>query len=105
MMKLEYRAGYYGPRDFQHSTKEDREQQLQAELQSDLPDTDLPVYLAAGYFRTAENKYYVPVSLVVPASAHRRAARSRQGLARRHRRGARQEHAASQWAICATPSS
>ena len=67
--KLEYRAGYYGPRDFQHSTKEDREQQLQTELQSDLPETDLPVYLAAGYFRTAENKYYVPVSLVVPASA------------------------------------
>ncbi len=67
--KLEYRAGYYGPRDFQHSTKEDREQQLQSELQSDLPDTDLPVYLTAGYFRTAENKYYVPVSLVVPASA------------------------------------
>ena len=67
--KLEYRAGYYGPRDFQHSNKEDREQQLQSELQSDLPDTDLPVYLTAGYFRTAENKYYVPVSLVVPASA------------------------------------
>jgi len=68
-VKLEYRLGYYGPRDFQHFTKEDREQQLQEELMSDLPNTDLPVYLSTGYFRTSENKFYVPVSIVVPASA------------------------------------
>lgn len=69
-MKLEYRQGYYGPRDFQHFTKEDREQQLQEEMMSDLPNTDLPVYLAAAYFRGSDaNKFYVPVSLVVPASA------------------------------------
>jgi VWFA-related protein len=68
-VKLEYRMGYYGPRDFQHFTKEDREQQLQEELMSDLPNTDLPVYLATGYFRSTENKFYVPVSIVVPASA------------------------------------
>lgn len=68
-VKLEYRTGYYGPRDFQHFTKEDREQQLQEEMMSELPNTDLPVYLSAGYFRTQANKFYVPVSLVVPASA------------------------------------
>ncbi len=68
-VKLEYRMGYYGPRDFQHFTKEDREEQLQEEMTSDLPNTDLPVYLATGYFRTQENKFYVPVSIVVPASA------------------------------------
>ena len=68
-VKLEYRLGYYGPRDFQHYTKEDREQQLQEELMSDLPSTDLPVYMAAGYFRSPEGKFYVPVSLVIPASA------------------------------------
>jgi VWFA-related protein len=68
-VKLEYRMGYYGPRDFQHFTKEDRELQLQEEMTSDLPNTDLPVYLATGYFRTQENKFYVPVSIVVPASA------------------------------------
>ena len=28
-----------------------------------------PSYLATGYFRTPESKYYVPVSIVVPASA------------------------------------
>ncbi len=68
-VKLEYRMGYYGPRDFQHFTKEDREEQLQEELLSDLANTDLPVYLAAGYFRSGEGKFYVPVSIIVPGSA------------------------------------
>ncbi len=67
-LKLEYRRGYYAPADFQHSTREDRELQLDQELASDLPTTDLPVYLATGYFRLADNKFFVPVSLVVPGS-------------------------------------
>jgi VWFA-related protein len=67
-LKLEYRRGYYAPADFQHSTREDRELQLDQELASDLPTTDLPVYLATGYFRLAENKFFVPISLVVPGS-------------------------------------
>ena len=68
-MHLEYRAGYYGPHDFQHSPKQDREAQLQEELDSELPNIDLPVYLATAYFRVQENRYFVPVSLVVPASS------------------------------------
>jgi hypothetical protein len=68
-VKLEYRMGYYGPRNFQHFTKEDREAQLQDEMMAELPNTDLPVYLASGYFRTQESKFYVPVSVIVPASA------------------------------------
>lgn len=68
-VKLEYRSGYYGPRDFQHFTKEDREQQLEDEMASDLPDTDLPVYLSTELFRTQNDKYFVPVSVVVPSSA------------------------------------
>ncbi len=67
-VKLDFRRGYYAPADFQHSTKEDREQQLEQELASDLPTTDLPVYLSAGYFRTSDNRFYVPVSVVVPGS-------------------------------------
>jgi len=65
-LKLEYRRGYYAPADYQHSTQEDRERQLDEELASDLPSTDLPVYLAAGYFRIGDNRFFVPVSLVVP---------------------------------------
>ena len=46
-VKIDYRRGYYAPADFQHSNQEDRERQLDEELASDLPSTDLPVYLAA----------------------------------------------------------
>jgi len=67
-LKLEYRRGYYAPADFQHSNRADREVQLEEELASDLPTTDLPVYLATGYFRMADNKFFVPISLVVPGS-------------------------------------
>ncbi|HTV66287.1 MAG TPA: VWA domain-containing protein [Bryocella sp.] len=68
-VKLEYRKGYYATADFKHSNKEDRERQLQEELASDLPSTELPLYLATGYFRLADNRFYVPISLIVPGSA------------------------------------
>jgi VWFA-related protein len=67
-LKLDFRRGYYAPADFQHSTRDDRERQLDEELASDLSTTDLPVYLSAAYFRIADRKFYVPVSLVVPGS-------------------------------------
>ena len=67
-VKIDFRRGYYAPADFQHSTRDDRERQLDEELASDLPTTDLPVYLSAAYFRIADRKFYVPVSLVVPGS-------------------------------------
>jgi VWFA-related protein len=65
-LKLEYRSGYYAPRDFQHSTKDDREQQLQDQLTSDLSATDLSAYVSSSYFRLADNRYFVPLSVVVP---------------------------------------
>jgi VWFA-related protein len=66
--KLEFRSGYYAPRDFAHSTHDDRELQLETELGSDLSATDLRVYLAAAYFRQDDAHFYVPVSIVVPGS-------------------------------------
>jgi VWFA-related protein len=66
--KLDYRRGYYAPADFKHSNQEDRELQLEQELSSELPSTDLPVYLSAGYFRVNAGKFFVPVSIVVPGS-------------------------------------
>src|SRR5207237_2529084 len=65
-LKLEYRSGYYAPRDFAHSTKDDREQQLQDQLLSDLSSTDLSAYVSTAYFRLADNRYYVPISVVLP---------------------------------------
>ena len=67
-IKLEYRPGYYAPADFRHSGREDRERELEDELTSDLPATDMAVYLDAMYFRLEENRFFVPVSLIVPGS-------------------------------------
>jgi VWFA-related protein len=67
-VKLEYRPGYYAPADFQHQGHEDRERELEEQLASDLPATDMAVYLDAMYFRLDENRFFVPVSLIVPGS-------------------------------------
>jgi len=68
-VKLDYRRGYYGPRDFRHFTRDDRDRQIEAELNSDLPNTDLPVYLSTQYFRTESDRFFVLLSAVVPGSA------------------------------------
>lgn len=67
--KLEYRPGYYAPSDFTHQRTEDREYVLREAMRSDTPAVDLPVYLQALYFRMADNKFYIPVSILVPGSA------------------------------------
>jgi VWFA-related protein len=67
-VKIDFRRGYYAQTDFRHSNKDDRERQLQEELTAELPSTDLPVYLATGYFRVSDDRFYVPVSLIVPGS-------------------------------------
>ncbi len=67
-VKIDYRPGYYAPADFQHQKTEDRDQALQEQLRSDLPATDVAVYLQALYFRLADNKFFIPVSLIVPGS-------------------------------------
>jgi VWFA-related protein len=67
-VKVEYRQGYYAPADFQHSGKEDREQELTDQMASDLPATDIAVYLDTMYFRLDDNRYSMPVSLLLPGS-------------------------------------
>ena len=65
---IQYRPGYYAPADFQHAKTEDREIALTEQLRSDLPATDVSIYLQALYFRLNDNSFYIPVSLVVPGS-------------------------------------
>lgn len=67
-VRMDYRPGYYAPADFQHSKTEDRELQLTEQLRSDLPATDVAVYLQALYFRVEDNRFFVPVSLIIPGS-------------------------------------
>ena len=67
-VKIDYRPGYYAPADFQHQKTEDREQALTEQLRSDLPATDVAVYLQALYFRMDDSRFFIPVSLIVPGS-------------------------------------
>jgi VWFA-related protein len=81
-LKLEYRPGYYAPADFKHQKTEDRELALTEQMHSDVPATDVAIYLQALYFRqpepTRQNKdpnapkdnqqFYIPISLIVPGS-------------------------------------
>jgi VWFA-related protein len=68
-LKVEARNGYYADRDFTHTSRGDRETQLQDQLFSAVSATDLPVMVTAGWFRLANDKYYVPVALAVPGYA------------------------------------
>ncbi len=67
-LRVEHRNGYYATRDFQHSGKQDREKQLQDQLMTDLSSTDLTVWMATAFFRLADDRFYVPVSIAVPGS-------------------------------------
>ena len=67
-LKVQYRRGYYAPADYKHANGEDRERQLEEQLASELPATDLPLYLGLAYFRWQSNRFAIPVSLVVPGS-------------------------------------
>jgi len=67
-VKLEYRAGYYADRDYQHMKQTDREEQLEDELTAELSQTDVAVYAGAAYFRQDDSHYYLSVSLVIPGS-------------------------------------
>jgi len=66
--KLEYRPGYYASADFQHAKSEDRELAMMEQMRSDVPATDVAVYMQALYFQLADGKFYIPISLVVPGS-------------------------------------
>jgi VWFA-related protein len=67
-LKVEHRNGYYADRDFTHSGKEDRDRQLQDQLMTDLSSTDLTLWMTTSFFRVADDRFYVPVSIAVPGS-------------------------------------
>jgi VWFA-related protein len=68
-VKIEAKNGYYADRDFSHTVKRDREVQLQEQLSTPIAATDVPLFVTAGWFRMAADKYYVPIALAVPGSA------------------------------------
>jgi VWFA-related protein len=68
-LRVEARAGYYADRDFTHTSRNDREAQLEEQMLAAVSATDLPVMVTGAWFRLAADKYYVPVALTVPGSA------------------------------------
>lgn len=68
-MRVEARAGYYAERDFTHTSRTDRESQLDEQMFAAVSATDLPVLVTGGWFRLASDKYYVPVAVTVPGAA------------------------------------
>ncbi|HWG36345.1 MAG TPA: VWA domain-containing protein [Terriglobales bacterium] len=65
-VSVDARHGYYAGRDINHLNTADRAQQLQDELNADVSDHNLDLYLADGYLRLDKNRYYVPVSITIP---------------------------------------
>ncbi len=66
--RLNYRAGYYAPKEFRKFTASDREQQLEEALMLDDPVTDLPLAVEINYFRRAADRYIVPLAVKIPGS-------------------------------------
>lgn len=66
-VRLRYRTGYYAPRDYQHFTAEDREQQLLDALRSPTPILQLPVALETAVFRLSDREYFVPLAAKLPS--------------------------------------
>ncbi|HEX7136313.1 MAG TPA: VWA domain-containing protein [Vicinamibacterales bacterium] len=68
-VKVDAKDGYYADRDFAHTAKNDREAQLLEQLATPIAATDVPIFVTAGWFRLAADRYYVPISVAVPGSA------------------------------------
>jgi VWFA-related protein len=68
-VKVDAKDGYYADRDFAHTARNDRETQLLEQLATPIAATDVPIFVTAGWFRLAADKYYVPISVAVPGSA------------------------------------
>ncbi len=67
-LNIEFRKGYYAPKDFQHFNAQDKDEQMEEELSAELSSTDVALYMAASYFRLDDRRFYVPVALVVSGS-------------------------------------
>jgi hypothetical protein len=66
--KLDYRSGYFGPKDFQHFTSADKERQLEEALLLGDPVTDLTLALEVDHFRLNADRYFVPIAVKIPGS-------------------------------------
>lgn len=66
--KLDYRSGYFAPKQFKQFNSTDKERQLEDALLLGDPITDLPLAVEVNYFRLAKGSYFVPVAVKVPGT-------------------------------------
>src|SRR5579871_217722 len=78
--KLDYRAGYLGPKVFGKFNAADKERQLEDALMLGDPITDLTIQMEVNYFQLNRAEYYVPVVMKIPG---RELALARRGGAER----------------------
>jgi VWFA-related protein len=66
--KLDFRNGYYASKVFSKFNSSDKERQLEEALTLGDPVSEIPLALEVDYFRVAQNRYLVPVSVKIPGS-------------------------------------
>ncbi len=70
-VKIHFREGYYGPKDYKIFNTEDKERQLGDAMNSEIARNELPVVVETDYFRVQgrANEVYVPISAKLPSAA------------------------------------
>ncbi|MCU1339520.1 MAG: hypothetical protein JWO19_5101 [Bryobacterales bacterium] len=66
--KVDFRNGYYASKVFSKFTTSDKERQLEEALTLGDPVSEMPLALEVDYFRVAQNRYLVPISVKIPGS-------------------------------------
>lgn len=66
--KLDYRHGYFGPKEFRSFNAADRERQLEEALMLEDPITELTIAMEVNWFQLNRAEYYVPVVMKIPGS-------------------------------------
>jgi VWFA-related protein len=67
--KLDYRSGYFAPKQWRDFNSSDKERQLEEALMLGDPITDLPLALEVNWFRLLPDRYFVPVAVKIAGSA------------------------------------
>ncbi|HYK37029.1 VWA domain-containing protein, partial [Alloacidobacterium sp.] len=63
---LDYRAGYYAPKEFSKFNAVDKERQLEDALMLPDPVTELTIAMEINYFQLNSAEYFVPITVKVP---------------------------------------
>jgi hypothetical protein len=64
-VKLEHRPGYFASKSFKQLNQQEKDLQLNQALNVDRPFVDVPLILAANYFRKDDATVYVPISIML----------------------------------------